>query len=186
MAGTIHGREQWRRKQPVQPRRRCFTQKGGNSGGRCWSQHQQRSELHTPLLPKLTNHLCSGTRVTVPISLMPYRSQPQLHQVEGPFTCTALRTVYQEHQDHNSFCKDVMKLQKKSQFRVHWDSLASSYWRRCSFHCRFLLSFGGISNSGSERQTGQVSEQGNSSMVSSGAVNYLVYFYIHRTTLRSL
>lgn len=50
--------------------------------------------------------------------------------------------------------KDVMKLYEKLQFRVPWDSLAFSYWRRCSFHCRFLLSFGGISNSGSERKTG--------------------------------
>lgn len=121
--------------------------------------NQQHPELRTLLLPNLTNHLCSGTWAAVPISVMPYRSQSQLHQVEGPCPCTALRTVYQKCQDNNGFCKDVMKLYEKLQFRVHWDSLAFSYWRRCSFHCRFLLSFGGISNSGSERQTGQVSEQ---------------------------
>lgn len=48
---------------------------------------------------------------------------------------------------------------KKLKFRVHLGSLGFSYWRRCSFHCRFLFIFGGISNSGSERETGKVSEQ---------------------------
>lgn len=70
-------------------------------------------------------------------------------KVEGPFISTALRTVYQKHQNNNSFCKDIMKLYEKLEFRVHKDSLAFSYWRRCSFHCRFLLNFGGVSTSGS-------------------------------------
>lgn len=99
--------------------------------------------------------------VAVPVSVTPYRSQSQLHQVEGPCTCTALRTLYQKHQNNNnSFCKDIMKLYEKFEFRVHRDSLASGYWRRCSFHWRFLLNFGGVSTSGSERQMEQVSEQG--------------------------
>lgn len=67
----------------------------------------------------------------------------------GPFTCTALRTVYQKHQNSNGFYKDIMKLYEKLEFRVHRASLASGYWRRCSFHCRFLLNFGGVNTSAS-------------------------------------
>lgn len=85
----------------------------------------------------------------VPISVTPYGWQSQLHQVEGPLTCTALRTLYQKYQNSNSFCKDIMKLYEKLEFRVHRDSLASGYWRRCSFHCTFLLNFGGVRTSGS-------------------------------------
>lgn len=144
-------------------------------GGKQW---QELSELHTLLLPSLTRHLCSGTWVAVLISLTPYRSQAQLHEAERPFTCTALRTVYRKHQNNNSFCKDIMKLYEKLEFRVHKDSLAFSYWRRCSFHCRFLLNFGGVSTSGSERQMERTSVRtgGNSNIVPSRAVNYSVHF----------
>lgn len=99
--------------------------------------------------------------VAVSESVTPYGSQSQLHQVERPFTCAAPRTVYQKNQNSNGFCKDIVKLYEKlTKFRVHRDSLASGYWRRCSFHCRFLFNFGGASTSGSERQMEQVSEQG--------------------------